>query len=195
MDRTVVAPVGADQLSDSQQSFYRLLAIFVVAGAAASMLAFHVMGRSIDGQRANIALLEGEVSKLDAQIKEIGALESNLKVLRDRQNAVESLQAMRNAPVRMMSALLQSTPETVVLSAVKQVGNRLTISGLAPSNGDIAQFLKNLENMPTRFDHPELVESVAPEQLAQAGQVRMPLTFSIRVDLAAGAAAAVSKPG
>ena len=195
MDRTVVAPVGADQLSDSRQSFLRLLAIFVLSGAAASMLTSYLIGRSTDGQRANIALLEHEGSKLDAQIKEIGALESNLQVLRERQNAVESLQSMRNAPVRMMSALVQSTPETVVLSAVTQVGNRLTISGSAPSNGDIAQFLKNLESMPARFDHPELVESVAAEQVAKAGPVRMPLTFSIRVDLAVGATAAVPKAG
>jgi type IV pilus assembly protein PilN len=185
MDLSVVAPADAEQLSDSQRAFLRLGAIFVAVGILSSALAFYLIDASIDGQHANIALLERENSNLDAQIKEIASLESDMKVLRDRQKAVESLQAMRNAPVRMMSALVQSTPETVVLSALTQAGTRLTITGLAGSNGDIAQFLRNLDAMPTQFERPELVESLASDKGAQTGAGRTALTFSIRVDLAA----------
>ena len=185
MDLSVVAPADAEQLSDSQRAFLRLGAIFVVVGILSSALAFYLIDASIDGQHANIALLERENSNLDAQIKEIASLESDMKVLRDRQKAVESLQAMRNAPVRMMSALVQSTPETVVLSALTQAGTRLTITGLAGSNGDIAQFLRNLDAMPTQFERPELVESLASDKGAQTGAGRTALPFSIRVDLAA----------
>ena len=185
MDLSVVAPADAEQLSDSQRAFLRLGAIFVAVGIVSSALAFYLIDASIDGQHANIALLERENSNLDAQIKEIASLESDMKVLRDRQKAVESLQAMRNAPVRMMSALVQSTPETVVLSALTQTGTRLTITGLAGSNGDIAQFLRNLDAMPTQFERPELVESLASDKGAQTGAGRTALTFSIRVDLAA----------
>ena len=185
MDLSVVAPADAEQLSDSQRAFLRLGAIFVAVGILSSASAFYLIDASIDGQHANIALLERENSNLDAQIKEIASLESDMKVLRDRQKAVESLQAMRNAPVRMMSALVQSTPETVVLSALTQAGTRLTITGLAGSNGDIAQFLRNLDAMPTQFERPELVESLASEKGAQTGAGRTALTFSIRVDLAA----------
>jgi len=185
MDLSVVAPADAEQLSDSQRAFLRLGAIFVAVGILSSASAFYLIDASIDGQHANIALLERENSNLDAQIKEIASLESDMKVLRDRQKAVESLQAMRNAPVRMMSALVQSTPETVVLSALTQAGTRLTITGLAGSNGDIAQFLRNLDAMPTQFERPELVESLASDKGAQTGPGRTALTFSIRVDLAA----------
>ena len=194
MDLSVVAPADAEQLSDSQRAFLRLGAIFVAVGILSSALAFYLIDASIDGQHANIALLERENSNLDAQIKEIASLESDMKVLRDRQKAVESLQAMRNAPVRMMSALVQSTPETVVLSALTQAGTRLTITGLAGSNGDIAQFLRNLDAMPTQFERPELVESLASDKGAQTGAGRTALTFSIRVDLAAVAPPIPEKP-
>jgi len=194
MDLSVVAPADAEQLSDSQRAFLRLGAIFVAVGILSSALAFYLIDASIDGQHANIALLERENSNLDAQIKEIASLESDMKVLRDRQKAVESLQAMRNAPVRMMSALVQSTPETVVLSALTQAGTRLTITGLAGSNGDIAQFLRNLDAMPTQFERPELVESLASDKGAQTGAGRTALTFSIRVDLAAVAPPIPKKP-
>ena len=185
MNSSVAAPADAEQLSDSQRAFLRLGAIFVAVGILSSALASYLIDVSIDRQHANIALLERENSNLDAQIKEIASLESDMKVLRDRQKAVESLQAMRNAPVRMMSALVQSTPETVVLSALTQAGTRLTITGLAGSNGDIAQFLRNLDAMPAQFERPELVESLASDKGAQTGAGRTALTFSIRVDLAA----------
>jgi type IV pilus assembly protein PilN len=145
---------------------------------------YYVLSEATDVQRANIALLERENANLDADIKQIAALESDVKALQQRQNAVESLQAMRNVQVRMMSALVQSTPETVVLTTVKQAAARLTINGVARSNAEVAQFLGNLLAMPEQFARPELVETVASEAAGKASAGRKDLTFSISVDLA-----------
>ncbi len=194
MDQTVASPVGAEQLSDRQQAFIKLVAVFVLLGGIASAAVFYLMGGAIDVQHANIALLERENANLDAQIKEIATLESDINVLHQRQNAVESLQVMRNVPVRMMSALLQSTPETVVLTLVKQVGTHLTISGVARSNAEVAEFLKNLDAMPARFQRPELVESVSSDTLAKTNGGRRALTFSISVDLATALQPPITPP-
>jgi len=186
MNQTVTAPNNAAQLSDSQGVFLRLVVIFVLIGGGASAAVSYLMGRSIDVQHTNIALLERENTNLDAQIKEIASLEADITVLQQRQNAVESLQAMRNLPVRMMSALVQSTPETVVLTTVTQVGNRLTVNGIARSNAEVAAFLRNLDAMPERFVNPELVETVSSEAGAKAVGTRQALTFGIHVDLVTG---------
>ena len=183
MDQTVAAPNNTDQLSDSQGVFLRLVAIFVLIGGGASAAVSYWISGSIDVQHTNIALLERENTNLDTQIKEIATLEADINVLQQRQNAVESLQAMRNLPVRMMSALVQSTPETVVLTTVTQVGNRLTVNGIARSNAEVAAFLRNLDAMPERFVNPELVETVSSETGAKAVGARKALTFSVHVDL------------
>ena len=183
MDQTVAALDSVGQLSDSQGVFLRLVAIFVLVGGAASAAVSYLISDSIDVQHANIALLERENTNLDTQIKEIATLEADITVLQQRQNAVESLQAMRNLPVRMMSALVQSTPETVVLTSVTQVGNRLTVNGIARSNAEVAAFLRNLDAMPRRFVNPELVETVSSEAGAKAVGTRQALTFGIHVDL------------
>jgi type IV pilus assembly protein PilN len=193
MDRDVASPFGMEQLSDSQQAFIRWIAIFVVIGGVASATVSDFIRGSIDVEHANIASLERENANLDAQIKEIATLESDINVLHQRQNAVESLQAMRNVPVRMMSALVQSTPETVVLNMVTQAGTRLTINGAARSNAEVAEFLKNLDAMPERFVRPELVESVSSEAGARVSGGRKALTFSIRVDLVTVTPPAVGK--
>jgi type IV pilus assembly protein PilN len=184
---------NAEQLSDSQGVFLRLVAIFVLIGGAASAAVSHLIGGSIDVQRTNIALLERENSNLDTQIKEIASLEADITVLQQRQNAVESLQAMRNLPVRMLSALVQSTPDTVVLTTMTQVGNRLTINGIARSNAEVAAFLRNLDAIPERFVNPELVETVSSDTGAKAVGARKALTFSIRVDLVTAAPVTAGK--
>jgi type IV pilus assembly protein PilN len=193
MNQTVAAPSNAEQLSDSQGVFLRLVAIFVLIGGAASAAVSHLVGGSIDVQRTNIALLERENSNLDTQIKEIASLEADITVLQQRQNAVESLQAMRNLPVRMLSALVQSTPDIVVLTTMTQVGNRLTINGIARSNAEVAAFLRNLDAIPERFVNPELVETVSSETGAKAVGARKALTFSIRVDLVTAAPVTAGK--
>jgi type IV pilus assembly protein PilN len=193
MNQTAAAPSNAEQLSDSQGVFLRLVAIFVLIGGVASAAVSHLIGGSIDVQRTNIALLERENSNLDTQIKEIASLEADITVLQQRQNAVESLQAMRNLPVRMLSALVQSTPDTVVLTTMSQVGNRLTINGIARSNAEVAAFLRNLDAIPERFVNPELVETVSSETGAKAVGARKALTFSIRVDLVTAAPVTAGK--
>ena len=193
MDQTVAAPNSTDQLSDSQGVFLRLVAIFVLIGGTASAAVSYRISDSIDVQHTNIALLERENTNLDTQIKEIATLEADINVLQQRQNAVESLQAMRNLPVRMMSALVQSTPETVVLTTVTQVGNLLTVNGIAQSNAEVAAFLRNLDAMPERFVNPELVETVSSETGAKAVGTRKALTFSIHVDLVTAVPPAAGK--
>ena len=193
MNQSVAAPNNAEQLSDSQGVFLRLVAIFVLIGGAASAVVSYLISDSIDVQHTNIALLERENTNLDTQIKEIATLEADITVLQQRQNAVESLQAMRNLPVRMMSALVQSTPETVVLTTATQVGNLLTVNGIAQSNAEVAAFLRNLDAMPERFVNPELVETVSSETGAKAVGARKALTFSIHVSLVTAAAPAAEK--
>lgn len=103
--------------------------------------------------------------------------------MHQRQKAVEALQAVRNLPVRMLSAIVQTTPETVVLTNLVQAGMHLTISGAARSNEEVAEFLRNLEALPTHFSHPDLVETVASEGAPPTKDLRKALTFRIGVDL------------
>jgi type IV pilus assembly protein PilN len=183
MNSAVSAPSDEDQLSDSRSAFFRLLGLFVVLGSALGSLAYFLVDRSITTQRGNIALLQQENGKLDAQIKEIANLESDIKTLHQRQKAVETLEAVRNLPVQMLSGLVQATPKAVFLTKLAQVGTRLTISGVARSNGEVAQFLRNLDGLPTHFVHPELVETVASWDSPNSQELRNALTFSIGVDL------------
>ena len=183
MNSALAAPLDEGQLSDSRLAFIRMLGLFVVLGALLAALAFFLIDGAITTERANIDLLQRENAKLDAQIKEIASVEFDIKTLHQRQRAVEALQAVRNLPVRMLSAIVQATPETVVLTKLAQAGTHLTINGLARSNEEVAQLLRNLEALSTHFSHPDLVETVAFEGTPNAKDLRKALTFRISVDL------------
>ena len=187
-------PLDAE-LSDSQPEFARLLAIFVLIGAAVAVVTYLLLDRATENQRINNALLEREIALLDGQIKKIANLEVDIKALDERRSAVESLQALRNVPVRMLSALAQTTPDAVALTKLVQVQEALTISGVTKSNAEVAQYLANLDAMPARFARSELVETVLPEAGAGAGanRVSQALNFSIRTDIV-GAAQKPLKP-
>lgn len=183
MNSAVSGLWGDTQLSDRRSAFFRLLGLFVVVGAALAAMAFFLVNAAIETQRANIALLQQENTLLDAQIKQIASLESDIKTLHQRQKAVEALQAVRNRPVHMLSALVQATPPTVALTRLVQAGTHLTINGVARSNEEVALFLRNLDAMPTYLAHPDLVETVASIAPASLKNARKTLTFSIGVDL------------
>ena len=185
-------PLDAE-LSDSQPEFARLLAIFVLAGAAASCVTYVLLDRATENQRSNNALLEREIALLDGQIKKIANMEVEIKALDERRSAVESLQALRNVPVRMLSALAQTTPDAVALTKLVQVQEALTISGVTKSNAEVAQYLANLDAMPARFARSELVETVLPEAGAGTNHASQALNFSIRTDIV-GAARKPPKP-
>ena len=53
----------------------------------------------ISGQKNKNTLLKKEITKFEAQIKDIAGLQQEITALRDRQNAVEELQGNRNLPV------------------------------------------------------------------------------------------------
>jgi len=173
------------ELSDSQPDFARLLAIFVLIGVAVSAATYLLLDRANENQRSNNVLLAREIAHLDGEIKKIASLEADIKVLDARRSAIESLQTLRNVPVRMFSALVQTTPDAVALTKLVQAQQALTISGVTKSNAEVAQYLANLETMPTRFARSELMETVLPEAGtgAAANHVSQALHFSIRTDI------------
>lgn len=101
--------------------------------------------------------LKAEITKLDAQIKDIATLRAEIEALRARQRAVENLQSDRNTPVHLLNELTKFTPEGVYLAGVKQTGKSVMITGVAASNERVSELLRNLSRAEW-IEVPDLVE-------------------------------------
>ncbi|HCX80867.1 MAG: fimbrial protein [Curvibacter sp. RIFCSPHIGHO2_12_FULL_63_18] len=138
---------------------------------------------AISSQQSNNALLDTEIKKLEAQIKDIATLESEISALRARQQAVEDLQSDRNLPVHLLTELVNQLPDGVYVNKMTQVDQSVTLTGVAQSNERVSELLRNLANNTPWFSKPELIEIVSGTASISAKEQKRVANFVIKVRL------------
>lgn len=148
-----------------KQLFNSMLGLAAVGGLVLGGLAYAFYQYQVDNQVQVNNFIQAENSKLDVKIKDILDLEAEIAALRDRQNAVESLQQQRNDPVQLFNGLAGKIPDGVYLTGIKQTNEVVAIQGVAQSNERVSEFLRNLRDLPTLAKSPQLDETSATEVL------------------------------
>lgn len=167
-----------------RELFYVHLGMAVVAGLCVAGLFFLFYQTRISEQQRRNGVLQGEIQKLDAQIKEIATLKQELDGLKARQASVESLQADRNQPVHLLNEMVRQLPDGVYLRSLKQEGAAITIEGVAQSQERVSELLRNLSSRSEWLSRPQLVEITSTTAtVGQRGQRRV-YNFSMRFGLA-----------
>ncbi|MEN9383369.1 MAG: hypothetical protein RL323_512 [Pseudomonadota bacterium] len=128
-------------------------------------------------------LLTQEIVRLDAQIKDIAGLQTQLNALKSRQQAVENLQADRNLPVHMLNEIVSRLPDGVYLTSMKQENQNIVLNGVAQSQERVSELLRNLGNNSPWLTRPELVEIVAANVNLSQREQRRVSNFSVKVYL------------
>ena len=174
-------------------AYFTGLALGAVAGVLAVGLWYAVLEQMKSAQMERNAFLGAEITKLEAQIKDIANLRAEIDALKARQKAVEDLQTDRNIPVHLLNELVKQTPEGVYLNAIRQTGKVVAVTGVAQSNERVSEFLRNtLYNSPW-LERPELVEIAGvPAVAGRQRSYNFSMRVSIKVPQAAAPAAAAS---
>jgi len=154
----------------------------LVGGLLAGIIFLWYQGQ-ISKQQAKNQVLQTEIKRFDAQIKDIATLEAEITALRARQQAVEDLQADRNLPVHLLTELVRQVPDGIYIASMRQDNQNVTLQGVAQSNERVSEFLRNLGNNTPWFSKPELVEIVAGSVTLSPRDQRRVANFSIRVHL------------
>ena len=166
-----------------RESFYATLGAFAVIGGVLAGVVYIVLDARLHMQQQTNQLLQGEIKRIEGQIKDLAGLQGELATLRARQQAVEGLQTQRNQPVRLLNDLVRQLPDGVYLTGLRQAGSAVTLSGQADSNERVSELLRNLANQSQWLERPELVEIVAASvNLGSRGATRVS-SFSIRVQI------------
>lgn len=154
-----------------KKEFVSLAGVVGAAGVATALAVGFGINSQIDAQNDRNNYIKAKNAELDSQIAEIANLEAEIQSLKARQEAVESLQSDRTVPVHLFDELVRRTPEGVYLQKVKQVDNRVTVTGRAQTNERIADLLRNLSALSPWMERPELIEIKA---ISVKGQGRNP---------------------
>ena len=170
-----------------REQFMLQLGLSLLAGVLLSLLIMLSFQQRIHEQRENRNdPLRAGIAELDAQIKDVASLKTQVEALKARQQAVESLQADRNLPVHLLEEMVRQLPDGIYLSSVKQEGLNITIAGMAQSQERVSELLRNLGNRSAWLRQPQLVEIVASDVNVPRQGSRRVSSFSIRVLLVRG---------
>jgi len=170
--------------------FNASLGASALAGGLIAGFAFLWISNQTSNQQDRNQVLSIEIKKFDAQIKDIANLESEIAALKARQQAVEDLQSDRNMPVHLLTELVTQLPEGVYVNSMVQVGQDVTLKGVAQSNERVSELLRNLGGNSAWFTRPELIEIVAGSVTLAARDQRRVSNFTVRVKLVRASEAA-----
>jgi len=163
--------------------FFMQVGMAFLVGGLVSGAVFSWYGARLSRQNDRNEYIKSEITKLDAQIKEVANLKAMLDSLKARQAAVETLQADRNMPVHLLAEMVKQLPDGVYLSSLKQDGLVVSLTGVAQSQERVSELLRNLANNSEWLTKPQLVEIVAADvNVPQRGPRRVS-NFTMRVEL------------
>ena len=166
-----------------RETFYATLGFSALLGCLIAGAAFLWFEAQISSQQSKNMLLKTEITKLEAEIREISTLQAEIAALRARQQAVEDLQGDRNMPVHLLNELVRQLPDGVYITNMKQENQTVTLQGMAQSNERVSELLRNLGNNSPWLVKPELVEiTSANVNLSQRDQRRV-ANFTMRIGL------------
>lgn len=159
------------------------LGVSALVGGLLAGTMFLSLQAQISSQNDINQILQTDIAKFDAQIKDIAGLEAEIAALRARQQAVEDLQSDRNLPVHLLTELVRQLPDGVFINSMRQEGQVLELRGVAQSNERVSELLRNLANNSQWFTKPDLVEIVAGSVTLAPRDVRRVSNFNIKVKL------------
>ncbi|RMH93289.1 fimbrial protein [Lysobacter pythonis] len=175
-------PWREERRKQREQTFYMMIGGSVLAAVLASLLVWFWFNGQIAGQHDRNAFLEAEIKKVDEQIKDIEALKQKKEALLNRKQVIEELQGNRFQMVHLFDALMRTVPEGLMLTALKQEGEQMTLEGRAQSNARVATYMRNLEGAGW-MKNPD-VNVIEASQAKEGGAVsQLPYVFTMRVTL------------
>ena len=166
-----------------KRAFFVALGIAGVVGAVVVGIWFSLLQQLTSAQQARNNFLKSEIAKLESQIKDIANLRNEIEALKARQRAVEDLQTNRNIPVYLLDELVKQTPEGIYLTAIRQNGGVVTVTGVAQTNERVSEFLRNAQYNSKWLERPELVEIKAVIMTTTNKEQRRLFDFSMRVTM------------
>lgn len=135
-----------EELRQEQTRQFATFTVLSLLLTGAIILLVHVtINGQIEHQQFRNKMLQDEITTLDASLKQIAALEETKAQLLARMDVIQSLQQRRPQIVHLFDDFVRTVPEGIYLTLIKQEAKRLTIKGVAESNGRVSAYMRNID--------------------------------------------------
>jgi len=130
---------------ERQRQFLTVLGLSVILMALIILAAHLRIDGMIDNQQSRNRYLQGEIKKVEQQIKEINRLEKEKKRLLARMDIIQQLQRNRPEVVHLFDEMARIIPDGIHLTQLTQKGKTIVLNGIAQSNARVSAFMRNIE--------------------------------------------------
>ena len=177
MAKINLLPWRAERRQQRQKQFFTLLGMVGILAVLAVFGIKVYFDTLIEAQQARNNYLQTEITEVDKKIKEIEELDKKRADLLQRKQVIEQLQASRSQMVHLFDELVQTIPEGIRLTSIKQNGIVLTLEGVSQSNARVSSYIRALEGSGW-MARPDL--SIIE---AKGAEKNMPYIFNLKVNL------------
>lgn len=178
-------PYREERRKRRKAAFFAGLGLAGLVGAGIVVAVYLLLQLLTSEQQSRNQYIQSEITRLEAQIKDIADLKTEIESLKSRQRAVEDLQTDRNTPVQLLNDLARLAPEGIYLTAIRQDSKLVTISGIAQTNERVSEFLRNVSRSSEWLDKPDLIEVKLATVSTNTRDPRRLLDFSMKVSIKA----------
>ncbi len=138
-------PWREEQRHEQTRQFATVTVLSMALTGAIIFLVHVTFNNQIDHQKFRNKILNDEIVTLDKALKQIDELEETKEQLLARMDVIQSLQQRRPQIVHLFDDFVRTVPEGIFLTTIKQDGDRLTIKGVAESNGRVSAYMRNID--------------------------------------------------
>ena len=138
-------PWREEQRQEQTRQFATVTGLSMALTCALFFLVHVTFNNQIEHQKFRNKMLQDEITTLDAALKQIDKLEETKEELLARMDVIQSLQQRRPQIVHLFDDFVRTVPEGIFLTTIKQSGDRLTINGVAESNGRVSAYMRNID--------------------------------------------------
>jgi type IV pilus assembly protein PilN len=133
-----------------KENIRRQVTIFLLSLALLLIILFYYnfsLNGRVDRLDAKIKDTQESLKKFETINKEIAQIKKKLSNLKKKMAVMDTLEANRFAPVRLMDAMTQViVPKRMWFTRLQSKGRKVNISGIAMDNTTVADFMIRLEN-------------------------------------------------
>jgi len=138
-------PWREEHRKEQTKQFVSMLALALALTGSLMILVHMNIAGMIDHQNGRNNTLTNEIKQLDEQLKKIQGLEDTKAKLLSRMEIIQDLQQKRPQIVHLFDEIVKTIPEGLHIDEIKQIGNNITISGIAESNGRVSAYMRNID--------------------------------------------------
>jgi len=158
-------PVRAAQKKEKLRGQMAVVVLALVLTAGACGAVYAALQMKVNTLNEDIANKEQRLQALKKALGEVAEFKKKKEELVGKLDILGQLKQAKSGPVYLLDQLSQALSEKLWITAFKESGGTITLSGVGLNEEMVAQFLKNLESSPNYKN----VELQVIEQATQAG--------------------------